>query len=307
MIKYFFILIFCIAILAEACAGQEIQAKVTVVAQQIGTNVDRTIFNTLQTQLTNLINNRKWTSETYQPQEKIQCNFLLNVTSVVADNEYKATLTVQAARPVYNSIYQSALINYQDPEVTFSYTAYQPIDFNENNVQGTDPLMANLSATIAYYVYMILGFEHDSFAPKGGDAYFQQAENIVTNAPDQKDISGWKSFDGLRNRYWLAENMTNAKYNVLHDVLYKYYRSGLDSMYDEQNTAQQNVLEALSTLVDFNHENANTMALQFFIQGKSDELIGVFQPASPMLKTRALQFLTQLDVSNITKYQSALH
>ena len=306
MIKRLFISSLCLFLLQLAANAQELQAKVTVLSQQISSTVDKTIFTTMQTQLTNLLNNRKWTTETYQPQEKIQCSFLLNVQSVVSNNEYKATLTVQAARPVYNSIYQAALVNYQDPDVTFTYTAYQPIDFNENNVQGGDPLVANLSAVFAYYVYTILAFEHDSFGSKGGAPYYQKAQNIVTNAPEEKDITGWKPFDALRNRYWLAENMSDAKFNVIHDVIYGYYRTALDSMYDQPTIAQQNMITALASLADFNQQNANTMALQFFMQGKSDELVGVFQQASPEIKSHALALLSQLDVGNISKYQNAL-
>src|SRR5438552_3414107 len=186
---------------ALSSKAQELQAKVTVLSQQIGTNVNKNIFTTLQTQLTNLINNRKWTGDVFQPQEKIQCNFLLNLQSVVDDNTYKASLTIQAARPIYNSTYQSQLVNFQDADVTFKYIEYQPVEFNENRVGGTDPLAGNLTAVIAYYVYLILGLDYDSFKLKAGAEYFQRAENIVTNAPEERNISGWKSFDGTRNRY----------------------------------------------------------------------------------------------------------
>ncbi|MGI8952182.1 MAG: DUF4835 family protein [Chitinophagaceae bacterium] len=286
--------------------AQELQARVSVNAQQVGTTVDPKTFTTLQTALANLINNRKWTDDVFEMQERIQCNFLLIIQSVTDDNTYKATLTIQAARPVYNSSYQATLINFQDADLVFKYIQFQPLDFDENRVQGSDALTANLTATIAYYVYIILGFDYDSFSPKGGEDFFQQAQNIVTNAPEAKDIGGWKSFDGLRNRYWLAQNIMDNRYNIFHDVIYQYYRSGLDSMYDNANTARQNILNALSKLEDFNRENPNTMILQFFIQNKSDELAGIFQKASPTIKSRALELLTQLDVANISKYQSAL-
>ena len=116
--------------------SQELQAKVTVIATRVPTTVDKKIFTTLQTQLTNIINNRKWTTETFQPNEKIECNFLLNIESVVETNVYKASMTIQAARPVYSSSYSSALVNFMDADVTFRYAEYQPIEFNENRVQG---------------------------------------------------------------------------------------------------------------------------------------------------------------------------
>jgi len=299
-------LLFFIALTVITTKAQELQAKVTVLSEQIGSTVNKNVFSTLQTQLTNFINNRKWTDDVFQPQEKIQCNFLLNLSSVVDDNTYKATLTVQAARPVYNSTYQSPLVNYQDADVTFKYVEYQPIEFNENRVAGTDPLAANLTAVFAYYVYMILGLDYDSFAPKGGGEFFQTAHNIVNNAPEERNISGWKAFDGSRNRYWLANNVTNNKLNEVHDILYSYYRSGLDFMYSNEANARINILDALSRLQDFNQQNPNTMIMQFFLQSRSDELVGVFKKADPVSKAKAREILAKLDVGNMSKYQAQL-
>ncbi len=299
---------FILILLLMACRlqAQELQAKVTVQAQRVPTTVDKRIFNTLQNQLTNLLNNRKWTNDQFQPQEKISCNFLITITDMAEQDVYKATLTIQAARPVFNSSYLSALINFQDADFTFKYIEYQPVEFNENRVQGTDPVAGNLTATFAYYVYMILGLHYDSFGPKAGMTYFQRAQNIVNNAPESRSISGWKAFDGQRNRYWLSENFINTRYNIVHDVLYTYYRSGLDSMYENENTARKNILTALSRLQAMNQDNPNTMVEQFIVQGKSQELIGIFKKAAPQDKARAVEILSQLDVANIAKYKQEL-
>ncbi|MEI9942844.1 MAG: DUF4835 family protein [Chitinophagaceae bacterium] len=141
---------------------------------------------------------------------------------------YRGRLTVQAARPIYNSTYDSPIINFIDDEVTFRYQEFQPIEFNENRVQGNDPAAANLPAVLAYYVNIILGFDYGSFSLRGGDEYFQKAWNIVNNAPESKDIGGWRAFEGLRNRYWLAENLNNNRFALIHDAVYSYYRSGMD-------------------------------------------------------------------------------
>ncbi len=293
-------------LLSNKIKAQEFQAKVTVVATRVPTTIDRKIFTTLQTQLTNFINNRKWTTETWQPNEKVECSFLLNIESVVETNVYKASLTVQAARPVYNSSYASALINYMDADVTFRYAEYQPIEFNENRIQGSDALASNLTATLAYYVNIILGLDYDSFSPKGGDAFFQKANNIVNNAPESKNISGWKAFDGPRNRYWLTENMLNTRYNLIHDVIYKYYREGLDHMYENDTEARNQMLDALTQLQGVNQENPNSMIIQFFMLGKSQEIIRAFKKLSPQDKQKAVEVLSKLDVTNISKYQQDL-
>ena len=299
----FFVMVLCLCTQIQA---QEMQAKVTVFAQQVGANVDKTLFTNLQNQLTTFINNRKWTNDAYQAQEKIRCSFILTINSVDADNVFQASLAIQAARPVYNASYQTALINYQDGDVQFKYIQFQPLDFNESRVQGTDPLTANLTAIFAYYVNMIIGFDYDSFSPKGGEAYFQKAQNIVNNAPEAKSISGWKSFDGQRNRYWLAENMTNAKYNDVHDVIYSYYRDGLDKMYTDAETARSSVLDALSSLKDFNQENPNTMIAQFLVQGKAQEYVGVFKNGDPQSRAQASQILSTIDVSNAGLYKQEM-
>jgi hypothetical protein len=300
------IILLAFTIAVKTASAQELQAKVTVNAQRVYNTVDKKIFNTLQSQLTNLLNNRKWTGDAFQSNEKIECNFLLNIDKVVETNVYQASLTIQAARPVYNSTYQTALINYMDNDVTFRYVEFQPIEFNENRVQGTDPLASNLTAVLAYYVNMILGLDYNSFSPKGGDIYFQKALNIVNNAPENRSITGWKAFDGLRNRYWLAENLMNTRYNVVHDVMYTYYRQGLDNMYDNEGDARRAILNALKQLKNFNDQNQNTMVMQFFMQGKSLELIRIFKKAPQVEKQEAANILSAIDVSNAGKYKEEL-
>ena len=286
--------------------AQELQARVTVLSNRVATTVDRKIFTTLQTQLTNLLNNRKWTSDIYQPQEKIECSFILNIESMVETNVYKATLSIQAARPVYGSTYKASMVNFQDPDVTFKYQEFQPLEFNEARVQGTDAGAANLPAIFAYYAYMIIGLDYDSFALKGGESYFRKALNIVNNAPEGKGVQGWKMFDGLRNRFWLAENVTSNRNNLIHDVFYGYYRNGLDYLMDNEDQAHTAVLAALVQLQTFAQDNQNSMIQQFFLQSKFAELSGIFKKAKAADKQKALELLTFLDAANAPKYKEAL-
>lgn len=306
MKKLVCILILIITLHPNMSRSQELLAKVTVIASRVNTTVDKRIFITLQTQLNNLMNTRKWTNDVFQQNEKLECSFILNIESIVEPNVYKATLTVQAARPVYNSSYQCALVNFLDAEVTFKYQEFQPIEFNESRIQGNDPVAANLTAIFAYYAYMIIGLDYDSFSPKGGEAYFRKAQNIVNNAPEGKGLSGWRVFDGLRNRYWLNENLINNRYNIVHDVIYSYYRAGMDKWYENEQEARKNVLHSLIQLQAFNKENANTMILQFFMQGKMQELIALFKKGTSEERSRAIQLLTELDVINAPSYKQQL-
>ena len=286
--------------------AQELRAKVNVLANRVENTIDKKVFVTLQTALNNFINNRKWSSDKFSQEEKIDCSFLLNLEGTGDVNVYKASLTIQAARPAFNSSYQSPIINFQDQDITFKYVEFQQLDFNENRVAGTDALASNLTAVIAYYIDVILGLDYDSFSQRGGDLYFQKAQNIINNSPEGRNILGWKPFDGTRNRYWLVENLLNSRYTLIHDAYYSYYRLGLDKLYEDENTARSQVLNVLTLLNSFNMDNPNTMILQFFFQGKSQELIKIFSKASPPDKTRALEFLQKLDISNSSKYKEGL-
>jgi hypothetical protein len=287
----------------QQASAQELQARFTVMANRVSTQVDKKTFTTLQTTLTNFVNNRKWTGDAYQPQEKIKCNFLLNIDQELGNNMYKATLTVQSARPAYGTSYESPLINFQDNEVTFKYVEFQPVEFNENRVQGNDPAIANLPAIIAYYVNLIIGLDYASFSLRGGDPYFLKAQQIVNNAPEGGQISGWKPFDGLRNRFKLVEGFVDSRFALVHDAIYAYYRSGLDVFGEREKDARAGVLNALNYLNTVNQDNPNSMVIQFFFLGKSNELVRIFSKADGDVKTQARNLLSRLDLTNLSAYR----
>ena len=286
--------------------GQELQARITVNASQIGSNIDKKVFQTLQTSLNTFLNNRKWTNENFLPNERIVCNFLLNINQASEGNIFRANLTVQAARPVFNTSYETPLINFQDEGLLFRYVEYGPIEFNENRVSGSDALTSNLTATLAFYVYTILGLDFNSFSLRGGDPYFQKAQNIVNNAPEGRDISGWRAFDGLRNRYWLMENLTNNRYALVHDAFYSYYRLGMDVMYENETEGRTAILNTISLLNTVNTDIPNSMIVQFFFQGKTNEIIRIFKKGTPEEKQRAQEMLMKLDISNANTYKQEL-
>jgi len=285
--------------------SQELQARLTVNASQISSTTDKKIFQNLQAALNTFLNNRKWTEDQFQTSEKINCNFLLTITQ--ADNNvFTGTLTVQAARPVFNSTYVTPLINFQDEAVTFKYVDYQPIEFNENRISGSDGLSSHLTASLAFYVYIILGLDYDSFSLRGGDAYFQKTQNIVSNAPDGRDIAGWRAFDGQRNRYWLMENLTNNKYALIHEAMYNYYRKGLDNMYDSEQDARMAILDAITQFNTMNNDQQNSMIIPFFFQGKSNEIIRIFKKSPPDQKQKVQEMMSRLDITNANLYKQEL-
>ena len=186
---------------------------------------------------------------------------------------------------MYNAAYDSPLVNFIDDAVVFRYVEFQPIEFNESRVSGSDPLASNLTAVLAYYVDVILGMNFDSFALRGGDPYFQKAQNIVSNAPDSRDIVGWRNFDGQRNRYWLSDNLTNSKYAILHDAIYSYYRLGLDNMYDNETEARTAIMNTLNFLNNINTDNPEQYGGAILsCRGRAREMIGVFKKNSSRRK-----------------------
>lgn len=299
-------LILLLAFITNMAAAQELKANITVISNQVANNVNQNVFRTLQSALNTFINTRKWTSDNFTQNERIECNFLLNLQSTGDLNVYNASITIQAARPVFNSSYISPIINFKDDNIIFKYIEFQQLDFNENRVTGNDALISNLTAIIAYYAYMVIGFDYASFSLRGGDPYFQKAQNIVNNAPDGRGISGWKAFDGVRNRYWLVENMLNSRYTIMHDVYYNYYRMGMDKLYEDENAARVEVLNVLNLMSNFNTDNPNKMISQFFFQGKATELIKIFSKAPQQDKARASEILQRLDITNAGRYKDEM-
>ena len=302
MIKYcLYSFIVCI-LTCTSLQAQELRVNVTVNANQI-TGTDKKVFTTLQKSITEFLNGRKWTDQTYTTAERIECNFLLNITGDLGSNTYKATLTIQATRPVYNAGYVSSLLNMQDNSIVFRYVEFQPLEFSDNRVVGNDPLASNLTAILAYYSYIIIGLDNDSFSPRGGDDEFKKALNIVNNAPDGKDVSGWKPFEGNRNRYWLQDNLLNVKFSRFHDVMYQYHRQGLDVMYDDMIKGRAAIMNCLNMMYAVYQDIPNSMLMAVFFTSKSEELQKIFGKSPPQEKSRAVQLLSQMDVTNAVKYQ----
>jgi hypothetical protein len=286
--------------------AQELNATVTLQTSKVENQVDPKTFIQLQSQLKDFLNQRKWTSDAFSNEEKIDCNFYITIESMVSLGVYEAKLSIVSNRPVYNSAYTTPLLNMQDANFIFKYQLSQPIEFNENRVQGSDPLAANLTATLAYYIYVILGLDYDSYSLQGGKAYFNKALNIVNNAPEGSGITGWKSYDGQRNRYLLIDNFTQSGFDKLHNVLYSYYREGLDQLVEKPAVAKAAILNSLMSMQEVLEASSNTMAVPILMQGKVTEIIGIFGNADKSMKKQLITTLSAIDITNINKYKEKL-
>ena len=293
-------------VFASSLHAQELAATITIQSSKVDNQVDTKIFPQLQTQLKDFINQRKWANDAFSNEEKIDCSFYITIESVVSPGVYDAKLSIVSKRPVFNASYSSSVLNMQDAKFTFKYQLSQPIEFNENRIQGADPLESNLTATLAYYIYIILGLDYDSFAPKAGMPYFNKALNIVFNAPEGSGISGWKSYDGQRNRYILIDNLTKSGNDKVHDVIYSYYRDGLDQMTDKPELAKSNILNALINLEQMNEGAVSGMLIPLFMQAKFSEIVGIFNKSDKATRKQLLTTLSSLDIANINKYKEKL-
>lgn len=276
--------------------AQELNCKVTVIPNNIQT-VDKRVFQTLEKSLMDFMNSRRWTNDIYASNERIICDIGLNITKEEGGVKFTGKLSVVSSRPVYNTSYKSPMVNLVDDDVVFNYVEYQPIEFNENSSSNS-----NIASIFAYYAYIILGMDYDSFAPKGGAQWFAKAQGIV-NVCQNKEEPGWKSSGKIKSRYWLMENLTNNKYDQFHTILYNYHREGMDKMFDNPEIARKTILNQLTLMTTLQQSNPNSMIIAQFFSAKSNELRDLFGNSPADEKTQAVQLLTQLDPTNASNYQ----
>jgi hypothetical protein len=287
--------------------AQEMNCKVMVMTDQIQ-GVDPKVFKTLQQAIGDFVNNRKWTTDNFETKEKIECVFTLILNKQIdgVEGGYQGKLNIQSTRPIFNSSYSTPLINYVDNDVYFKYQEFQQLDFNDSRVSGNDPLESNLTAILAYYTYLIIGMDYDSYALKGGNDFFSRAQNIVSNAPEQKVITGWKPGENQRNRYWLADQMMNARFSEMHTVMYNYHRLGLDQLVSDEETGRLAINAVFPMLEKINAENPSSQYLRFFFYAKGDEILN-FLAKTPMAdRQKIIPIVSVLDVMNAGKYSALL-
>lgn len=279
--------------------AQELNMSVQVIARQVQ-QTDQQVFRTLETSIREFMNNRRWTSDNFAVSERIECGMVINITEELSGNRFKANVTIQSSRPVHNSAYNTVLLNHNDRDWEFEYVEHQPIEFNPNSFQN------NLSSLLAFYAYLIIGLDYDSFSPKGGDPYFDMAQNIINNIPSNLDVSGWRAFDSNRNRYWMIENLLNSRYESVRETIYNYHLNGLDKMYEDLTDGRKNIIESLRLMEKAAVENPNTQLITMFFNAKSDELVNIFSQAPQQEKAQVIQLLYRMDSGNTSKYSRIL-
>lgn len=284
--------------LYSAVFCQEFNVVVQVTSPQVE-GTEKKIFETLQQELNDFVNNRKWTNYAYKPEERIEGTILVTVSQRASSDQFIARMNVALRRPVFNASYNTTLLNYIDKDFEFSYVEFQPLEYSDN------VFTSNLTSAIAYYLYMFLGLDGDTFARNGGSQYFDKAQNIVNLAQNARE-KGWKGFESQKNRYWLVENLTNPTYSSMREAMYKYHRLGLDVMSDDVEQGRAAINESLELLRKVNRERPGLFILQLFLEAKRDELVNIYSGASPMDKTQAVNILKEIDPASAARYQKIL-
>ncbi len=283
------------ALMTMASTAQEFRCTVNINAQKVQTN-EKKVFETMKQAIEEFVNNRKWTNVEFEPYEKLECNISLIINEQTSLTDFSGQLSVQLRRPVYNSNYTTGMMNFVEPDFQFSFNESQPLEFDPNT------FYTNLSSTLGYYLYIMLGITFDSYGLMGGEAFFETAQTIVQTA-NKSGYRGWKTTDGQKARYWWMENHTNPNYATLRQAYYYYHRMGLDMMTKDQTEARKNILQALQLVEQTNKKRTNLLCVQMFMDVKVSELVSIFTPAPAEEKKQVYNTVRQLSPINLSKFK----
>ena len=295
MKKVYLIAALFVALFASSAEAQELEIRIQVNHSQLQ-GVDNTKYENMQKALNEFVTNQIWTNNVFKTEERIKCNMLLNITKEVYSDEFQGTLQVVSSRPVYGTGYDSPMLNILDKNIQFKYADGETLIFNENSHD-------ELTSLIAYYVYIIIGFDYDSFGKMGGTPYFEKAQKIVNNAQGS-NFAGWKSFEtNKRNRYWLAENLMNSIYAPVREYIYKYHRLGLDLMGTRLADGCASIAEGMNDLLKVHRQKSDSYLMSIFFDAKADEIVNIFSNSSDQAQqNKVYNFLKEIDASNLSKY-----
>ena len=279
--------------------GQELNCSVQISAQRIqGSN--RQVFQTMQKAVYEFMNNRVWTNHVYSYSERIDCNIIINLTEQLSADEFRGTIQVMSRRPVYNTTYNTTMLNFVDNNFQFRYVEFQPLEFDPTSHRS------NLVSVLSYYAYLILGFDYDSYSPRGGTEMFEMCERIVSNAQNAPE-SGWKPYDGSRNRnrYWLINNILNREYSALRDFIYSYHIDGLDRLESNITESRLRLVETIRLLQEVYRKRPDPFMyyMTIVMEAKKEELINIFSEAFPEEKSRVVEILSEVDPANKSDYE----
>ncbi|WP_443938267.1 type IX secretion system protein PorD [Pedobacter sp. MW01-1-1] len=274
--------------------AQELNARVTILTPQVS-NINKATVDVLQKTIRDFLNNNKFSNESYQAVERISCNFVITITSWDGGSGYTGEAQIQSSRPVYNSSYNSTLLNMSDKNFDFNFNDGATIDFSDQT------FISNISSLLTYYAYTIIGLDKDSFSKMGGTIYFKKAQNIINLAQTSPNL-GWKAVDGLRNRFWFNENTLNPIYGELRNFIYNYHFGGLDQL-TMRDKGLMNILNALPALTEMDKQKLGSIFPNVYFASKAEEITNVLAKLQGQDRVKAYNMLVEVDPANIGKYE----
>lgn len=277
--------------------AQELNVKVVINADQIQTS-DRAVFKDMERSFANFLNTRKWTSDTYKNHERINCSIFLNISKMPSIGNFQASAQITSGRPVFNTNYESVLLNFADRDWEFEYIESQPLEYNDNAYLG------NLTSMLAFYAYLIIGMDYDAFSELGGTPYFQKALMVVNNA-QSSGRAGWQALSSSRNRYSLIESINNPQMLELRKNTYKYHRLALDIFDKNPDQSRTLVLDILKEVKKAWTINPTSIFVITFFDSKSVELVNIFSTGNLGVRREAYDILTSIDPKR-TIYQKII-
>jgi hypothetical protein len=283
----------------QVSLAQELNCVVNINVGPRVRTTDQGIFRDMKNAFQQFMNTRKWTNTVYAPHEKINCSLLININDMPAIGVFNASVQIQAARPVYNTTYSSLIFNFADREWDFEYIESQPLEFNDNTY------MSNLTSLLAFYAYMIIGIDNDTFSELGGNPEFQKALQVVNNA-QTSNRNGWQPTGSNRNRYWLIENYLNPQFTEIRRAMYRYHRLGLDVFESDPEKGRQVILDALKSIRKAREFNPNAIILISFFDAKARELGNIFSEGQLSVRREAYDLIVTMDPSNQAAYEKII-
>ena len=284
----------CLAEAQEFRCTVQVNSEKLMASNQKYETTDKKIFDNMKQAIEDFVNGRKWSNVTLENHEKLDCSIGLVLASRTSATDFSGQLTVQLRRPVFQSTYTTGLFNYIESDFGFSYNESQSLEFDPSNFSS------NITSTIAYYLYIMLGEYFDSFSPNGGEPFYDMATQIA-QAASSSGYRGWQSKEGSKARYWFSENHTNSAYAMIHKAYYDYHRMGLDMMTKDQTQARANILMALQDLQEVSKVRANLLSVQQFVDVKISEIVSIFTPAPQEEQQQVYMAIRALSPINVTK------
>lgn len=279
--------------------AQELNCRVQINSQKIkGTS--RQKFSNMRTVIYEFMNNTRWTNDVYSPEERIECNVIINLNSQVGTDGYKGTVTIKSSRPIYRTSYNSPVLNLVDSDIRFEYIENETLEFNEHNHTS------NLISLLSFYAYVIIGMDYDTFSPLSGEPYFLKAQKILNNAQGDPKASGWKPYEGTFNRYWMVENLLHNDFKPLRNGMYTYHREGLDVLGEQAESGRDEITAALYNVKTSADRKQGSYLLKLFFDAKADEITKVYSDGFITNKNELASMLKQIDPANTAKWDRML-